>query len=198
MTGKIVIATGNKGKINDFKAVFTDYEVVGIKEMLSDFEVEETADTFSGNAILKSEAASEALGLPVISDDSGLSVTALEGAPGVYSARYSGVNATDERNNAKLLEVLEGVTDRSAHFTCVIALSIPGEKTRTYTGILEGKILTEPFGTYGFGYDPLFKTYDGIYLGMINSGEKGKISHRSKALKELMKDKEVFEKLTSN
>ena len=131
-------------------------------------------------------------------DDSGLSVTALEGCTGCLFGKIFGVNAADERNNAKLLEVLEGVTDRSAHFTCVIALSIPGEKTRTYTGILEGKILTEPFGTYGFGYDPLFKTYDGIYLGMINSGEKGKISHRSKALKELMKDKEVFEKLTSN
>ncbi|WP_052256161.1 RdgB/HAM1 family non-canonical purine NTP pyrophosphatase [Salinicoccus sp. YB14-2] len=198
MKGKIVIATGNQGKINDFKAVFTDYDVVGIKEMLSDFEVEETADTFSGNAILKAEAASEALGLPVISDDSGLSVEALSGAPGVYSARYSGEYATDERNNAKLLEAMEGVSERSAYFTCVIALSIPGEETRTYTGKLEGEILTEPFGTSGFGYDPLFKTYEGIYLGMINSGEKGKISHRSKALNELMKDKEVFEKLTSN
>ncbi|WP_462420904.1 RdgB/HAM1 family non-canonical purine NTP pyrophosphatase [Salinicoccus sp. Marseille-QA3877] len=198
MTKKIVIATGNKGKINDFKAVFTGYEVVGIKEMLSDFEVEETEDTFSGNAILKAEAASKALGLPVISDDSGLSVDSLSGAPGIYSARYSGESATDEKNNAKLLEALEGVTERSAHFTCVIALSIPGEETRTYTGVLEGEILTEPFGTSGFGYDPLFKTDEGIYLGMISSGEKGKMSHRSKALKELMKDKDIFEKLTSN
>lgn len=198
MNRKIVIATGNQGKINDFKAVFTDYEVVGIKEMLSDFEVEETADTFSGNAILKAEAASEALGLPVISDDSGLSVEALAGAPGIYSARYSGEHATDERNNEKLLEELVDVMDRNAHFTCVIALSIPGEETKTYTGVLEGQILTEPFGTFGFGYDPLFKTHTGIYLGMINSSEKGKISHRSKALKELMNDTEVFEKLTSN
>lgn len=198
MNRKIVIATGNQGKIDDFKAVFTDYEVVGIKEMLSDFEVEETADTFSGNAILKAEAASEALGLPVISDDSGLSVEALAGAPGIYSARYSGEHATDERNNEKLLEELVDVMDRNAHFTCVIALSIPGEETKTYTGILEGQILTEPFGTFGFGYDPLFKTHTGIYLGMINSSEKGEISHRSKALKELMNDTEVFEKLTSN
>lgn len=198
MIEKIVIATGNKGKINDFKAVFTDYEVVGIKEMLSDFEVEETEDTFSGNAILKAEAASEALDMPVISDDSGLSVDALSGAPGIYSARYAGVHATDERNNDKLLEELAGVTDRKAHFTCVIALSIPGEETRTYTGVLEGEILTEQFGTSGFGYDPLFKTHSGIYLGMINSGEKGEISHRSRALKELMNDTEVFEKLTSN
>ena len=198
MTGKIVIATGNSGKINDFKAVFKEYEVVGIKTLLPDFEVEETAGTFSGNAVLKSEAASKALGLPVISDDSGLSVDGLDGAPGIYSARYAGEDATDADNNAKLLEEMSGVSDRKAHFTCVIALSIPGEETRTYTGILDGEILEEPRGTEGFGYDPLFKTDDGIFLGMINSKEKGEISHRSKALKKLMDDGEVFEKLTSN
>ncbi len=101
---KIVIASGNKGKINDFKAIFEDFEVVGIKEILPEFDVEETGTTFRENAILKSEAAAEALNLPVISDDSGLSVEALEGRPGVYSARYSGENATDEKNNEKLLE----------------------------------------------------------------------------------------------
>ncbi len=198
MTGKIVIATGNAGKINDFKAVFKDYEVVGIKSLIPDFEVDETADTFSGNAVLKSEAASRALGLPVISDDSGLSVDALDGAPGIYSARYAGGHASDADNNAKLLEEMKGRTDRKAHFTCVIALTIPGEGTRTYTGVLDGEILEEPHGSEGFGYDPLFKTEDGIHLGMINSSEKGEISHRSKALKQLMNDREVFEKLTSN
>lgn len=198
MTKKIVIATGNTGKINDFKAVFDNYEVVGIKELLPDFEVEETASSFEGNAVLKAEAASKALGLPVISDDSGLSVDVLNGDPGIYSARYSGEDATDEENNAKLLEELAEETDRKAYFTCVIALSIPGEETRTYTGILDGEILYEPHGGSGFGYDPLFITDKGIYLGMINSCEKGEISHRSKALKKLMNDSEVFEKLTSN
>ncbi|MCD2137081.1 XTP/dITP diphosphatase [Salinicoccus halitifaciens] len=197
MTGKIVIATGNAGKINDFKAVFKGYEVVGIKTLIPDFEVDETADTFSGNAVLKSEAASQALGLPVISDDSGLSVDALNGAPGIYSARYAGEYATDAENNEKLLKEMAGETNRKAHFTCVIALSIPGEETRTYTGILSGEILEEPHGTEGFGYDPLFRTDEGIHLGMINSEEKGEISHRSKALKQLMNDEEVFEKLTS-
>lgn len=198
MTGKIVIATGNAGKINDFKAVFADYQVVGIKSLLPDFEVDETADTFIGNAVLKSEAACQALGLPVISDDSGLSVDALNSAPGVYSARYSGIDATDEKNNEKLLKELSDESDRAAHFTCVIAISIPGEEPRTYTGTLNGEILEEPRGSQGFGYDPLFKTDDGVYLGMINSDEKGEISHRSKALKKLMNDEEVFRKLTSN
>ena len=192
---KIVIASGNQGKINDFKAIFSDYEVVGIKEILPDFEVEETGVTFKENAVLKSEAASEALNLPVISDDSGLSVEALEGRPGVYSARYSGEHANDQKNNEKLLSELSGVENRAAYFTCVLALSIPGEETRTYEGTLAGEILTETHGEGGFGYDPLFKTLDGIYLGEINSSEKGKISHRGKALEKLMNDKSVFEKL---
>lgn len=197
MTGKIVIATGNAGKINDFQAIFKDYEVVGIKTLIPDFEVDETADTFSGNAVLKAEAASKALNLPVISDDSGLSVDALDGAPGVYSARYAGEYATDADNNEKLLKEMAGEADRKAHFTCVIALSMPGEETRTYTGVLNGEILEEPHGDGGFGYDPLFRTDEGIVLGMISSEEKGEISHRSKALQKLMNDEEVFEKLTS-
>lgn len=194
---RIVIASGNKGKINDFKAVFKDYEIVPIKTLLPDFDVEETADTFHGNAILKSEYAAGELNLPVISDDSGLSVTALNGAPGVYSARYSGEGATDQKNNEKLLHELEGVNDRSAYFTSVIALSIPGEETRTYEGRLYGEILREPAGDKGFGYDPLFKTTEGICLGTIDAEEKGKISHRRKALDELRKDQDLFEMLTN-
>lgn len=192
---KIVIASGNQGKINDFKAIFSDYEVVGIKEILPNFDVEETGVTFRENAILKSEAAAKALNLPVISDDSGLSVEALDGRPGVYSARYSGEHGNDQKNNEKLLNELSGVENRAAYFTCVLALTIPGEETRTYEGTLLGEILTEAHGEGGFGYDPLFKTLDGIYLGEINSEEKGKISHRGKALEKLMNDKALFEKL---
>ncbi len=192
---KIVIASGNQGKINDFKAIFEGFEVVGIKELLPEFEVEETGTTFRENAILKSEAAKEALNLPVVSDDSGLSVEALEGRPGVYSARYSGEGATDEKNNQKLLEELEGIDNRAAYFTCVLALSIPGEETLTYEGTLAGGILHEPHGDKGFGYDPLFKTLKGIYLGEITSEEKGEISHRGKALEKLMNDTKAFDKL---
>lgn len=195
---RIVIASGNEGKINDFKAVFKDYEIVPIKTLLPDFDVEETADTFHGNAKLKSEFASEALNLPVISDDSGLSVEALDGAPGVYSARYSGDNATDQKNNEKLLKELDGVENRKAYFTSVIALSIPGYDTRTYEGRLNGEVLQEPKGRAGFGYDPLFKTDEGIYLGMITAEEKGEISHRRRALDELVKDKELFEILINS
>ena len=192
---KIVIASGNQGKINDFKAIFSDYEVVGIKEILPNFDVEETGVTFRENAVLKSEAAAKALNLPVISDDSGLSVETLDGRPGVYSARYSGEHGNDQKNNEKLLNELSGVENRAAYFTCVLALTIPGEETRTYEGTLLGEILTEAHGEGGFGYDPLFKTLDGIYLGEINSEEKGKISHRGKALEKLMNDEAVFEKL---
>lgn len=192
---KIVIASGNQGKINDFKAIFKDFEVTGIKELLPEFDVDETGTTFRENAILKSEAAMKALNLPVISDDSGLSVEALEGRPGVYSARYSGEGATDEKNNAKLLEELKDVDNRAAYFTCVLALSIPGEETLTYEGTLAGEILREVRGSGGFGYDPLFKTLKGIYLGEITSEEKGEISHRGKALEKLMNDTEVLNKL---
>lgn len=192
---KIVIASGNQGKINDFKAIFEGFEVIGIKEILPEFDVEETGTTFRENAILKSEAACKELNLPVISDDSGLSVEALEGRPGVYSARFSGEDATDEKNNQKLLEELKGIDNRAAYFTCVLALSIPGEDTLTYEGTLAGEILTEPHGAGGFGYDPLFKTLKGIYLGEITSDEKGKISHRGKALEKLVNDTEAFNKL---
>src|SRR5699024_1899081 len=164
---KIVIASGNQGKINDFRAIFPDDEIVGIKELIPDFEVEETEDTFKGNAVLKAEAARDALGMPVISDDSGLSVDALDGAPGGYSARYAGVHATDVENNERLLKALGDAHDRTAHFTSVIALAIPGRETRTYEGELHGRILESPAGEGGFGYDPLFETDDGRKLGMI-------------------------------
>lgn len=192
---KIVIASGNKGKIEDFKAIFKDFEVVGIKELIPDFDPEETGTTFIENAFIKSEEGTKLTGLPVISDDSGLSVEALDGAPGVYSARYSGENATDEKNNALLLKNLEGKENRAAYFTCVIAVSIPGEETVTYTGTLPGEIMEAPIGTHGFGYDPLFKTLDGTPLANLNAEEKGKISHRGNAIKKMLQDKALFNKL---
>src|SRR5699024_4541426 len=137
----------------------------------------------------------DALGMPVISDDSGLSVDALDGAPGVYSARYAGVHATDVENNERLLKALGDAHDRTAHFTSVIALAIPGRETRTYEGELHGRILESPAGEGGFGYDPLFETDDGRKLGMITSSEKGEISHRRNALDRLREDTGVFDVL---
>lgn len=195
---RIVIASGNKGKIVDFQAVFKEYEIIPIKTLIPDFDPEETEDTFHGNATLKSEYAAARLNLPVISDDSGLSVKALDGAPGVYSARYSGIGATDKKNNEKLLKALEGIENRSAYFTSVIALSIPGEETRTYEGRLCGEILESPEGDGGFGYDPLFKTDEGVSLGTISPDEKAQISHRRRALDELRKDEELFKILTNS
>lgn len=127
---EIVIATGNKGKINDFKHIFKNHKVIGIKELIEDFDVEETGTTFEANAALKSEHASKLLNKIVISDDSGLEVDALNNAPGVYSARYSGADATDESNLDLVLQQMEGQTDRKARFVCVIAVSIPGEVTK--------------------------------------------------------------------
>lgn len=129
---EIVIATGNKGKIEDFKHIFKSHKVIGIKELIKDFDVEETGTTFEANAALKSEHGCQLLDKIVISDDSGLEVDALNNAPGVYSARYSGEDATDESNIDLVLQQMEGQNNRQARFVCVIAVSIPGQPTKTF------------------------------------------------------------------
>lgn len=126
----IVIATNNQGKINDFKAIFKNQHVIGISELIEDFDVEETGSTFEENAKLKSEAVAHALNKRVIADDSGLEVFALNGEPGVYSARYAGLGKNDEDNIEKLLTNLEDVQDRRAQFVCVISMSAPNEKQK--------------------------------------------------------------------
>lgn len=193
---EIIIASGNTGKINEFKAIFRalNINVIGIKERLPDFDVEETGTTFEENAVLKAEAAAQALNLPVISDDSGIEVDALNGAPGVYSARYAG-GAGDAANNEKLLKNMQGETNRRARFISVIAVAIPNQETRTFTGTVEGNILTSLVGSGGFGYDPLFETLDGLKFGEIDPAEKNAISHRANALKLLQNDKELLQLL---
>ncbi|MDN6260975.1 MAG: RdgB/HAM1 family non-canonical purine NTP pyrophosphatase, partial [Staphylococcus simulans] len=153
----LVIATNNKGKINDFKVIFPEYNVIGISELISDFDVEETGTTFEENAKLKSEAAAKALGKRVIADDSGLTVDALNGEPGIYSARYAGEDKDDNANIEKLLEKLKGNSrHRTAEFVCVISMSAPGEETVTFEGTVSGVITMEKLGEHGFGYDPIF------------------------------------------
>lgn len=193
---EIVIASGNKGKIKEFKAIFANLNinVIGIKEKLPDFDVEETGTTFEENAILKAESASKTLNLPVISDDSGLEVDALNGAPGVYSARYAD-NLGDAANNEKLLLNMENETNRRARFVSTIAVAIPNQKTRTFTGTVEGNILNNPVGQNGFGYDPLFETLDGLKFGEIDADVKNSISHRANALKKLQNDEALLEVL---
>lgn len=182
----IVIASNNKGKINDFKAIFPKDNVIGISEVIKDFDVEETGNTFEENARLKSEAAAKALNTAVIADDSGLEVFALNGEPGVYSARYAGLNKSDEANIDKLLHNLEGNSEREAQFVCVISMSTPGEETRTFKGTVSGVITTERQGENGFGYDPIFFVPEkGKTMAQLTTEEKSEISHRGNAIKKL-------------
>lgn len=190
---EIVVASSNKGKIREFKEIFSNLNisVVGIKDKILDFDVDETGTTFEDNAILKAEAASTRLNLPVISDDSGLEVDALNGEPGVYSARYAG-GLGDDANNEKLLKNMEGQSNRRARFVSVIAVAIPNQQTITFTGTIEGNILTSLIGHNGFGYDSLFETLDGLKFGEISLEDKNKISHRANALKKLQNDQTLI------
>lgn len=188
---KIIIATHNKHKLQEMGRILSPmgYEVVTDLDLgieLSD--VEENGETFLDNARIKAEAGCKESGLPCIADDSGLCVDALNGAPGVYSARYSGVHGDDDGNNRKLLSELSGVPTekRTAHFACAICVSFPDGSEVTATGKCEGYIGYEKKGTNGFGYDPLFMVGDRS-LAEMTAQEKDAISHRGNALKELQK-----------
>ena len=188
---KIIIATHNKHKLQEMSRILSPmgYEVVTDLDLgieLSD--VEENGETFLDNARIKAEAGCKESGLPCIADDSGLCVDALDGAPGVYSARYSGVHGDDDGNNRKLLAELSGIPTekRTAHFACAICVSFPDGSEVTATGKCEGYIGYEKKGTNGFGYDPLFMVGDRS-LAEMTAQEKDAISHRGNALKELQK-----------
>ena len=182
----IVIASNNKGKINDFRVIFPDYNVIGISEIIEGFDVEETGDTFEENAKLKSEAAAQALNKRVIADDSGLEVFALNGEPGIYSARYAGETKDDNANIEKLLTKLGDETDRSAQFVCVISMSAPDEDTVQFKGTVQGEITLNKIGEHGFGYDPIFFVEDkNKTMAQLTAEEKGQISHRGKAIEQL-------------
>jgi XTP/dITP diphosphohydrolase len=184
----VVIATRNKGKVEEIRELLHGYDV-NIKT-LDDFdpipEVIESGMTFEENAFIKASFTANALRLPAIADDSGLVVDALNGAPGVFSARYAGEKATDEENNQKLLLALNGNKNRNAHFETVVAIALPEGKYLTYTGRVDGVILDAPDGNTGFGYDPLFyyPPFSKTFARMTNE-EKNKISHRGMAFKKL-------------
>jgi XTP/dITP diphosphohydrolase len=187
----LVIATRNQGKLSEISDLLKDYPV-DIKS-LDDFgpipEVVEDGETFEDNAYKKSSFTARVLGFPALADDSGLVVPALDGAPGVHSARWAGENATDQDKCVKLLSELDGVTDRRAAFECVISIAVPGGPALTYTGRCEGDILTAPRGENGFGYDPVFyytpfkKTF-----AEISREKKSRVSHRGKALMEVQSE----------
>ena len=184
----LVIASRNKGKTQEIKELLKDFPVA-IKN-LDDFgpipHLEEDGDTFDENAYKKASFAARILGLPALADDSGLIVEALDGAPGIHSARYAGENATDKQRCLKLLNDMEGKPNRKAAFECVISIAVPTGPALTYEARCEGLIAKEPAGSNGFGYDPVFfytplnKTF-----AQITGEEKNHISHRGKALAEL-------------
>ncbi|MBL3398066.1 XTP/dITP diphosphatase [Staphylococcus pasteuri] len=182
----IVIASNNQGKINDFKAIFPNKNVIGISELIKDFDVEETGTTFEENAKLKSVAAAKALNKQVIADDSGLEVQALNGEPAVYSARYAGLDKNDQDNIKKLLDNMNNETERAAQFVCVISMSSPNGQTQQFKGTVSGEITTEPIGENGFGYDPVFYVPSlGKTMAQLTDEEKAKISHRGNAINQL-------------
>ena len=184
----LVIATRNAGKAAEIRDLLEEFPV-RIKN-IGDFgpipEVEEDGHTFDDNAYKKASFAARVLGIPALADDSGLVVDALGGAPGVYSARYAGQNATDEQRYRKLLTEMKGKTNRKAVFECVLSIAVPGGPALTYEGRCEGEIAEEPAGQNGFGYDPIFYYPAlGKTFGQLTRDEKSHISHRGKALREL-------------
>lgn len=185
----LVIASNNKHKVTEIKSILKDYfeNIYSLSELGIETDVEETGETFAENALLKARAISKVAGMPAIADDSGISVNALGGRPGVYSARYSGEPCDDERNNDKLLDELKDKADRSAYYTASICLYFDEEHIVTAEGKTYGNIITERRGDKGFGYDPIFLSDDlGKTLAEVSLEEKNKISHRARALKSLM------------
>ena len=187
---KLIASTNNTHKVIEFKRILEPlgYTVLSQKEAGIHIEVEETGETFEENAYLKAKSVYEASGLPTVADDSGIVVDALNGAPGVYSARYGGPALDDVGRYEKLLAEMENVPDsnRTARFVCAISLILSNEKVYSFTGVCEGKIGYAPRGENGFGYDPIFMVGDKS-TAELSPAEKDKISHRGQALRKMEK-----------
>ena len=194
----VVAATGNAHKLREIREITEAFgiRILSMKETdAADLEIEETGLTFEENSRIKAETVMKATGISAIADDSGLEVRALDGAPGVYSARFSGENATDESNNLKLLKLMKTVPDdqRQARFVSVITLCFADGNVLTARGECPGRVLREPAGTGGFGYDPLFLP-DGYQETFAQLGEeqKNQMSHRARALAALGEQLSVY------
>ena len=189
---KFVLASSNKNKIKELKAilgsVMSDAEIITIKEAGIDDDIVEDGETFAENALIKARVAAST-GMIGIADDSGLTVEALGGEPGIYSARYAGDHGNDAANNAKLLKNMQGVENRRAAFVCNIACVFPdGSESIVAEGKVNGEILDAPRGEGGFGYDPLFWSPElGKTLAEATADEKNSISHRANALSEFVR-----------
>ena len=182
---KIVFATHNKNKLEEIRNILTNYEVVGLRDIGCETDIVEDSDTLQGNAKIKADFVTNNYHLDCFADDTGLEVEALNGAPGVYSARYAGEGCSYHDNVVKMLGAMKGITNRKARFRTVIALNLNG-KQYFFEGIVNGNIAREKHGTEGFGYDPIFVP-DGYDKSFAELGMdiKNNISHRARAVKKL-------------
>lgn len=186
---KIILATGNMHKKSEFADMLPGVEILTLKDLDKPIEIIEDGTTFEENALIKARAVHEATGLPVLADDSGLEVDALDGGPGVYSARWMGEDTSYTVKNARLIELTEG-KEKTARYVCVIAYVDENGQEYTYRGTVEGEIARTPVGSHGFGYDPVFYYPPfGTTLGNVPESQKHEISHRGIALRQFMKDK---------
>lgn len=193
MSHKLVLATRNQGKIEEFRRILEELapgqiDLIGVDQFPHLVDVDETGSTFEENSLLKARYTSEATGLPAIADDSGLCVDALNGDPGIYSARWAGTHGDDRANLEKVLDQLKDVPDenRTAYFICVASLVLPDGRQQVAEGRFEGHILHAPVGNNGFGYDPIFQPLGmSISSAQMSAEEKDLVSHRGKSLRSL-------------
>ncbi len=190
---KVVIATNNPGKIKEIKEILKDYEILTLKDMNCEIEVEENQDTFEGNAMKKAKEIANVLKMPVIADDSGLCIDILKGWPGVHTARFLGENATQEQRNNTILEKMKKEQKRTARVICCMAYYEDGNFILG-KGEVEGKIATKKRGKNGFGFDEIFELPNGKTFAELTLDEKNQISHRKLALQDLKENLQKFGK----
>lgn len=185
---KIVVATNNQGKLKEIQEILNEYELLSLKDINCDIEVEENQETFEGNSLKKAKEISEATKMPCIADDSGLCIDIFDGWPGVYTARFLGENSTPEERNKAILEKMKNLDgdDRKARVECVITY-YEDENVFIGKGEIKGKIAKEPKGDKGFGFDPIFELENGKTYAELTNKEKNEISHRKIALENLKK-----------
>lgn len=187
----LMIATANAHKVEEFRQMLEPlgFEIHSLLDFEKPFDIEETGTTFQENALIKARAVYEKLKIPVISDDSGLAVNAMDGAPGIYSARFMGYDCGYDKKNQAIMDAVAQSEDKGAQYVCAIAYVDDNGEDHIYTGILEGEIASEMIGTNGFGYDPIFyyPPY-GTTLANVSEEKKNLVSHRYRALKQLMDD----------
>lgn len=193
MSHKLVLATRNQGKITEFRRILEELapgqiELIGVDQFPNLVDVDETGSTFEENSLLKARYTCEATGIPAIADDSGLCVDALNGDPGIFSARWAGDHGNDRANIDKVLEQLKDFPDqlRTAHFICVASLVLPDGRHQVAEGRFDGHILHAPVGENGFGYDPIFQPLGlSISSAQMSAEEKDLMSHRGKSLRSI-------------